>query len=356
MTQNRKKNYKLLFWVLFLLLAGLVSGKRTADGKLPSASLYDIEELCELTGADTPLEIPSVKGAVREYNLMTIGSRATIKKPEEAAFADSCRFRSNHPEIVSVTKKTGKVTAHSAGKAVVTLRYTINGTEKKAKCYIEVTDPSTDSLEISEPTTPSENTSPIDEVAQEPEPTKKPSAEATISITEDEIRQKLMELEEEYPDGAYWNHVGTSFDYSSSTESIDMVTTISCPNHHSYKRTCNRWLWDKSTPEGVTPSKEIYAFGYQCAGYAFMLSDKIFGEENDILTAYYRDPDSIRVGDYIRYNNNTHSAIVTDVFEDYVIVTDCNGTTTSHPCQISWNKKVTKDTLVRTSFYGLSRY
>lgn len=82
-------------------------------------------------------------------------------------------------------------------------------------------------------------------------------------------------------------------------------------------------------PEGMTWTNAngyawkggIYSIGYGCAGFAFALSDAAFG--NAKATKVY-NTDSIRVGDIIRMDNNTHMVIVLSTNADGVIVAEGN--------------------------------
>lgn len=315
-----------------------------------------------------------ISGAGIAYNQLEVGDVSWVDPPANIPYNTKITYTSNHPEIASVTKRTGFVTAKSPGKVTITLTYKYRKRTYRAKCYIQVTqaediweepvvtpEPS-DATEPTQTETPvptmTETPSPTPVVSTSPVPSFTPAPEATQKpsdnkMTEETILQKLKDLQQMYPDGAFWNHVGTSLN-TNSTNNFDMVTSSECPTHSNYKLTCNRWLWNKSTAAGVTPSKTVYTWGYQCAGYAFMISDRIFGINNNTITAYYTDIDSLRIGDCIRYNNDSHSAIVTGVYSDYITTTDCNGTGVR--CQISWDKKVTKNKLESTNFYGISRY
>lgn len=89
-----------------------------------------------------------------------------------------------------------------------------------------------------------------------------------------------------------------------------------------------------------------YYGGYGCAGFAFLLSDAAFGN----LPARFIDSfdwDNFRVGDILRINNDTHSVIILEKHDDYVIVAEGNYNSSIH-----WGRKITKASLQN----GFSNY
>ncbi len=100
-------------------------------------------------------------------------------------------------------------------------------------------------------------------------------------------------------------------------------------------------------PEGMTWTNDnyygwnggIYSGGYGCAGFAFALSDAAFGNlPARILNE--KTFDAIRPGDILRVSNDTHSVIVLQKFEDYVIVAEGNYNSSIH-----WGRKFLKTKL-----------
>ena len=99
-------------------------------------------------------------------------------------------------------------------------------------------------------------------------------------------------------------------------------------------------------PEGMYWTNEnFYAWngggryygGYGCAGFTFLLSDAAFGN----LPSRYIDSfewDSFRVGDILRVNNDSHSVIILEKYDDYVIVAEGNYNSSIH-----WGRKMTKE-------------
>ena len=83
-----------------------------------------------------------------------------------------------------------------------------------------------------------------------------PSAE----LTDDLLFRRLDALREQFPDGRYWNHVG------SDTDDMELTTDKPCPNHNR-ETTCNH------TKAGDGRS---YC---QCAGFSVLLSKKLYGSD-----------------------------------------------------------------------------
>ena len=116
-------------------------------------------------------------------------------------------------------------------------------------------------------TTPSTSSTPAEEkpgqVVQEPEPTKPVTSAKTLAngkeVTEENVLEILEELKEEYPEGSSW---GANDRYTSA----------------------------------------VLGSGRECAGYAFMISDKIFGALPQRTHKNYFD---IKPGDIIEQKNSS---------------------------------------------------
>lgn len=92
-----------------------------------------------------------------------------------------------------------------------------------------------------------------------------------------------------------------------------------------------------------------YYGGYGCAGFAFMLSDAAFG---DLPARFYYDYSKIRVGDILRVNGDTHSVIVLEVHESYVIVAEGNYNSSVH-----WGRRITREEINDGStVHAMTRY
>ncbi|MGN0435770.1 MAG: hypothetical protein ACI4D8_03975, partial [Wujia sp.] len=66
-------------------------------------------------------------------------------------------------------------------------------------------------------------------------------------------------------------------------------------------------------------------YGYGCAGFAFMMSDVAFEDlpARKLYPTTY-DSSTIRVGDILRINSDSHSVVVLEVKSDRVVVCEAN--------------------------------
>lgn len=92
----------------------------------------------------------------------------------------------------------------------------------------------------------------------------------------------------------------------------------------------------------------IFSGGYGCAGFAFLLSDAAFGKLPARQTAV--DYEALRVGDVLRVNGNTHSVIVTEIYDNYVVLAEGNYNSSIH-----WGRTMTRSQ-VETADYVLTRW
>ena len=110
----------------------------------------------------------------------------------------------------------------------------------------------------------------------------------------------LVALCKQYPDGKYWNHIG------SAVNNPEGYTSVPC-THHKNGAGC-------SYARPAACECNYYNQAIQCMGYAYMIAEKIVGSNprswQKIKTLNTAD---LRVGDVIRYYNDTHSITVTGV-------------------------------------------
>ena len=139
----------------------------------------------------------------------------------------------------------------------------------------------------------------------------------------------ILQLQNEYPKGYYWNHANNTANGS--------VTTTPC-NHRINEAYCN-------TYQGKSTIACGFDIGRQCAGFASMLSDRVFGKDAPVRIFY--NYDDIRIGDQARINNNSHTVFIIDKTDDYVVVAECNADYKS--CIINWGRKIYRNNL--TGFY-----
>lgn len=129
-------------------------------------------------------------------------------------------------------------------------------------------------------------------------------------ITAQEVYDIMISLKSEYPEGKYWT------------------------NNNSY-------AW-KGRPNEI---------GYGCAGFAYILSDAAFGEEPATEITGNITIDTLRVGDVLRINNNTHSVVVLEIHDDYIVIAEGNYNSSIH-----WGRKLTASEVARKTDYVLTRY
>ena len=141
-----------------------------------------------------------------------------------------------------------------------------------------------------------------------------------VSLADGKILRKFRQLQRKYPAGKYWNHKGKSKWNSSTT------TNKPCTHYDVIASSCNYY----NCPNGV--------IGYQCYGFAWKMSDLIYGRRAKIKN--FRSYGKCRMGDVIRYSG--HSVIITEKHSSYVVVGECNAGNT---CIISWGRKVYRSEL-----------
>lgn len=156
------------------------------------------------------------------------------------------------------------------------------------------------------------------------------------------LQQKIYALAEKYPHGYYWNAHEKSKKYPA-------VSEIPCSDHRKGNK---------------------YCIG-QCAGFALLMSNEVFGKNAPL----YKIPsvDAIKIGDDVRCRrNNPHSVFVIDKVNKgeicgYDIYSDKNYTAQSATitvvecnwdgkCGIKWGREISLDELQIEPAYSYSRY
>ncbi|MDD5890245.1 MAG: Ig-like domain-containing protein [Ruminococcus sp.] len=145
----------------------------------------------------------------------------------------------------------------------------------------------------------------------------------------DPLQAKFTELKKRYVNGQYWNaysapdysHTGTHSCYCSGT----------CRGNCSCS--CGQFYYNGKWVAG------------QCHGYALRIAYEIYGS-NANTWATNKSINSVRPGDIIRFWNNGHSVMVTNVSGDNITFTDCNRT---GPCKVAWDV-----TWPKSKFTGLT--
>lgn len=165
------------------------------------------------------------------------------------------------------------------------------------------------------------------------ESTSKQSTSSTTSTNQyseewvKEFNNKIISLQKEFPSGYYWNHMG-------STVNGNYVTTTPCNNKKNGNKYCNEYQGKSTIACG-------FSIGRQCAGFASMLSDRVFGKNASAIIFY--NYDDIRIGDQARINNNSHTVFIIEKTDDYVVVAECNAD--YNTCVINWGRKIPRSQL-----------
>ncbi|MBQ7597301.1 MAG: hypothetical protein IJU56_01815 [Clostridia bacterium] len=163
------------------------------------------------------------------------------------------------------------------------------------------------------------------------------------------IEQRLNALRSRFPQGWYWNHKVTN-----NSNSGDQL----------------RARWDESFSDSVTQSPcathngtgavgqydcNFFDGGIQCFGFAGKIFYEVFGQRKSQLSQR-TDKYNVMKGDYIRINNNTHSAVVLSRNGNSINVVECNldQAGASYNCYIRWDKTYSVDSI--TYFMHATNY
>lgn len=119
------------------------------------------------------------------------------------------------------------------------------------------------------------------------------------------IQAKLNSLQSQFPNGKFWNHLVTSGMPDGDTlmrtgneVAMNSVTDHPCATHTSSAR---MGQYDCNYFDG----------GIQCFGFANRIFYGIFGIRASSCAKNYDK--NIRVGDWVRVNSDSHSAVVTSI-------------------------------------------
>jgi len=161
----------------------------------------------------------------------------------------------------------------------------------------------------------------------DPDPTPNPGPGVgktpDCSITQDQVYEILISMQEQYPEGMGY----TNADF---------------------------YEWQGGTFSG----------GYGCAAFAFILSDAAFGtiRAEIIATPSFQglNPvevvdeitiEDLRVGDILRTSDDTHSVVVLEVHDDHIVVAEGNFNYSVH-----WGRVISAEEIRATGDYIMTRY
>lgn len=171
---------------------------------------------------------------------------------------------------------------------------------------------------------------------------------------EKDILGRIDKLKTKFPDGKYWNHVG------SDKENVDGYTSKECKLHKTSGIhvagtngcTCNHFGDTQRDKNGVLLG---HYSATQCMGFANKLANDVFG-----VTSWYKyeSPTSkqiekIQVGDIVRVDNNSHSVFVIAKSGNEVTVAEANY---PNNCRINWGRKITLSTSNVTYYEHAGNY
>ncbi len=160
---------------------------------------------------------------------------------------------------------------------------------------------------------------------------------AAVQSETSETLLTLDQLKEKFPDGMYWNHVG------SPDPDPDGYTQFPCDE-------CDRPYSCRGCVGNSDCTCNSFLGAWQCLGFVKKLAYDYFGSNTSDWTESY-DLEDLQAGDVIRFRNDTHSIWVTAVDGDTVTYADCNFT---GKCQIRWDGQLSKSTILESLSYVLS--
>lgn len=138
-----------------------------------------------------------------------------------------------------------------------------------------------------------------------------------------DITAKVAALKAKFPDGKYWNHVG------SSRNNPDKCTSTPCTHHGSRGSGCS--ISDSGC------ACNFFNGGIQCVGYSYKIAYELTGSLPSVSNGWTKtttlSASKLAVGDIIRYLNNSHSICVVGVNGNTIAYTGANW---GGNCLIRW--------------------
>lgn len=237
---------------------------------------------------------------------LTVGQTYTLKLT-----GTKDKIWSSSNTSVATVSSLGKVTAKKAGTAVITVKgsngkyYSATITVKAASTGSNYTsNTNTSNTNTSNTNTSNTNTSNTNTSSNNTNTT---SNTSSGSLTASKVYADMIAMKSKYPEGMTWTNA-------------------------------NYYAWKGG----------IYTGGYGCVGFAFILSDAAFG---NLKARKHTDISSIKVGDIIRINNDSHSVVILEIKSNSYIVAEGN-----YNSKIHWGREITKSTLQSSFNYCMTRY
>ena len=155
------------------------------------------------------------------------------------------------------------------------------------------------------------------------------------SVAAGGVVTRINALRSKFPHNMFWNHYANN--NHNHNGFAGSCTSGSCNNPNGYTSSpC-------STHNGLVGVGGIDCNNFdgavQCMGFAYKLFYDVFGVYASQTTNRY-DFDNIVVGDYVRINGDTHSALVIGRNGSTLTVAECNldGSGPAYNCKIRWDK------------------
>ena len=154
------------------------------------------------------------------------------------------------------------------------------------------------------------------------------------SAAADGITERIAGLRSKFPNNMFWNHY-TNANHNHNG-AYGSCTNGNCNNPDGY--TGSPCSSHQSTVGVGGIDCNNFDGAIQCMGFAYKLFYDIFGVYATQMTNRY-DTANIVVGDYVRINGDTHSALVIGRNGNTLTVAECNldGSGPAYNCKIRWD-------------------
>ena len=154
--------------------------------------------------------------------------------------------------------------------------------------------------------------------------------EGALVADSDHTGLTIGEIMRKFPQDKYWNYTpGTHSD-------SDSWTSDPCTHHHGSKDYI--YLRDN----GCNNFTNYNFVSVQCDGFARKLAYDIYGSDCRFEWTQDTDVSTLKAGDFVRYNNDAHSILVTGVEGDVVHIAECNW---NEDCMIDYTRTESKEYL-----------